>query len=646
MKIKFYVQSLVLSLLSLTVVAQAPGGVTGNLKLWVKSDAGTSTTGTLLDTWTYINDGSKSFTSSGTDRPNLTPSVINFKPSVRFGGGINFMDGPTGVDAPIAAGDDDYSVIVVWQTNSVSTFQRIWSQRSTSPINADACSFATWDNTVPGPGVYGDETAISPFSHTVLRSYSISTWNLSQLNLLNQATSDLEIVDDRNISTGITVLNTDLNATPDGAALRNLSDATHRIGVSFDGTTAPLDGDIAEIIVYDASISGSERNKIFSYLAMKYGITIKINLTASDNTTVWDATANSTFNNSVFGLSRDNSVSGSELLVSQSNSIETGGGDGSGQSGEGNIVLSNPSSLDNLDFLQIGNDNAALTEETLSTDLPAFAIGSYRFTREWKVQHTGNVGTVDLTMDLNGLSVTGLGAYQYRLMVDADGDGDFTTGSVRLYTPFTLSGGILSFSNITLNTGEVFAFITQIGGVLLPVTWISFDAKQVNNDVVIDWKVENNGNASHYDVEHSTNGIDFEKIGTVSNNAANNAYSFVHRGAMSGMHYYRLHQFDFDGKNILSKVVSVKIKNADLITYLLNNPVTNSTANLVIQSTKSGYGLLELWTINGVKYNSKQQLINIGTTIIPIEMKNLPSGNYLIKLLVDNTLQTLQFVKL
>lgn len=643
MKIKFYALSLVLLMLATTIAAQTPGGVSTNLTLWVKSDAGTSTTGSLVDTWTYVNDGTKAFTSTGTDRPSLATSVINFNPSVRFGGGLRFMDGPTGANAPIAAGDDTYSVLVVWQSNTTTAFQRVWSQRSTLGFTNDACAFSTWDGNPPGPGVYGGEFAVGPFDQGIQRNYSVNRWNISQLNLLNLATNDLEITDDRNISTGSLTLSTDPLGS-NGAGTRNISTAVHRIGANHDGT-GPLNGDIAEIIVYDRSINGAERGRIFSYLAMKYGITIGTDLVSSAGTTVWNAAANSTYNNAVFGFSRDNGASGSGLLVAQSNSIETGSGDGTGQNAQGNIVLSNPTSLDDLDFLQMGHDNGALTE-SISPDVPVAIAGSRRIAREWKVQHTGNVGSFDMTMNFSGLTISGTGPIQFRLMIDEDGDGDFTTGTVRYYTPFSFGGGIINLTGVTLNNNEVFTFITQAAGVLLPVTWKNFSARQVNNDVRLDWKVENNANASHYEIEHSSDGTNFEKIATVSNTVTDVAYEFLHRGVLSGAHFYRIRQFDFDGKNTYSKIVSVTIKTPDFITYILNNPVLSSSADVVIKAAKPGMALIELWSANGAKLNTKQQAITPGSTVVPVDMRSVQPGNYLIRLTVGNIVQTVQFVKL
>ena len=83
-------------------IGQSPGGVSTNLKLWVKSNTGTSTTtnGSPLDTWTYFNDGTKSFTGVGAARPLFSVNSINFLPGITFSG-AQMMEGPNLVNAPI-----------------------------------------------------------------------------------------------------------------------------------------------------------------------------------------------------------------------------------------------------------------------------------------------------------------------------------------------------------------------------------------------------------------------------------------------------------------------------------------------------------------------------------------------------------------
>ncbi|HEU4471296.1 MAG TPA: hypothetical protein VFR58_09445 [Flavisolibacter sp.] len=600
-----------------TINAQTPGGVNTSLKLWIRAGSGTNLTGTLVNSWTYVNDNTKTFTGTGTQRPTLTANLINFNPAVTFNS-AQWMDGPTGANAPIPASDDDYTVFGVWQSNIVNDFQRIWVQRTTLNTNNDALAFSTWND-----GRYGDETGSFPFDHTIPRPYTAGAWNISQLNLLNQATADLEIIDDRNISTGITTATTDPAGT-NGAALRNLGATVNRLGANHDNAQ-PLNGSIAELVVYDRPINGTERARLFSYFALKYGIPIKTNIVSSNGTVVWDATANSTYNNAVFGLALDNT---SGLSVTSSNSIETGSGNGVGKTGQANIVLSNPSALTtDQTFLLIGHDNASLTQTT--TNIPPVAAGSQRLARQWKVQSTGSAGSVSLAIHLNGLTVTGTNPTDFRLMVDLDGNGDFTTGTVFYYTPVSYAGNVLTFNNVPLANNNVFALVTSAtASTPLPVTWTSFTAKVVDKKIQLDWSVENNDDAKHYEIEHSLDKINFTQVGIVNNQAGVVKYSFIYPNLTGGRHHFRIRQVDLDGKAVYSKLVS--IKESDINIRVINNPVRNGRAEVEIAAYKAGTVTLELRSLSGATVISLQQKINPGVSRVSLPISGAASGQYIL----------------
>ncbi len=65
---------------------------------------------------------------------------------------------------------------------------------------------------------------------------------------------------------------------------------------------------MGELIIYGAgSVSATDRNKIDSYLAIKYGVTLAAgtNYTTSTDAVVWNATANATYQNNVAGIGND-----------------------------------------------------------------------------------------------------------------------------------------------------------------------------------------------------------------------------------------------------------------------------------------------------------------------------------------------------
>ena len=634
---KIYALSLSI-LFCLPSIAQSPGGVSAYLTLWLRADAASTLSSTdSLNNWAYFNNAAFTFTSSPHNRPIVQPSSFNFLPSVLFKG-VQQMDGPTGANAPITAGNPAYAIFAVWSSHVFDvTPQRVWSQRSTGS-NGDGGALWVYN------GAYGDQDEISPYTQGLGLSYNPTQPYISEVNLLAQNTSDLELVDQTNIA-GTTVI---LNSDPSGVALtdRVIANTVNRLGSRDYPTEEPFIGNLAELIVYDNNVNaGSARNQIFSYLSMKYGIPIGISLLSSTGATIWNATANSTYNHGVFGLALDNN---SSLAVNQSNNAGTGSGNGTGLSGAGNIILTavSPITVDQS-FLMIGTDSTALTETT--SNVPALAGGSSRLIRNWKVANTHSVGPVNLSFDFTGLTVTGtIGtANDFALMVNTAGDPTFATGTTAYYKP-TFTGNVAAFNNVTLPDQAVFAILSNIpAGSPLPVNFVSFTAQPSGDNVDLNWVVGDNSQASSYEINQSTDGVHFTGIGEVANEVDRQAYSFVQMGAGPGQHYYQVLETDMDGKTTYSNIVSVTIAAGDFSVAVLNNPAAGNTdAQLQINATKPGVALIELWSVSGARISTQQQAIGVGVNTVSIPVSKLPSGNYVVKVQVNNNRHVSQVIKL
>jgi hypothetical protein len=639
-----------------------PGGVSTNLSLWLRADAAStlSPSSGSLNSWTYFNNGSNAFTATPGSQPTVAPASINFLPSVAFDG-TQFMVGPNGAGAPIPAGAKAYSIFAVWQSSGGAN-QRIWSQRPNSSLGDNAFDGASlW--IFPGGPAYGDQPEISPFTTGVATAplytsyilpYAQNTVYISQINLLAQDANDLELVDQSNLAVGPGITSTD----PAGAALtnRNLVDAFNILGARSTAVDEPFFGNLAELIIYTGSVSGTARSQVFSYLAMKYGIATKASLVSSGGATTWDATANSAYgfnganyNNFVFGIGQDNA---SGLSVSQSNSLATGSGSGAGQSGKGNIVLSNPTALADQGFMVVGSTDVGFAEGTTNLS-PIATAGSQRLATQWLVQHSGSVGLVDLSFDFTGITTTGtIGTTtDFRLLVDQDGDGDFTTGAQAIYTPASFSGNVAQFTGVDLTASSkvVISILSAAGpGTPLPVNWVNFTAKPAGGDVDLNWTVSANESAKTYDVQHSTDGATFKSIGQVANMSSVQSYSFVHTQAGEGIHYYRILETDLDGKSIYSKIVSASVGGGDFSIRLLNNPVVGSNldAELEISALKAGNASLELWSLAGARVAVQMATLNAGTSRIRIPLSGVPAGTYAVKIRVNDVTRVVQVVKL
>ena len=102
--------------------------------------------------------------------------------------------------------------------------------------------------------------------------------------------------------------------------------------------------------------------------------------------------------------------------------------------------------------------------------------------------------------------------------------------------------------------------ISGTSSAALPIELISFNANKSNTSTKISWQTASEQNNNFFSIERSQNGNDFDKIGEVKgigNSIKTQNYSFVDASPVKGTNYYRLRQTDFDGKETVSKTVSV-----------------------------------------------------------------------------------------
>jgi hypothetical protein len=411
-----------------------------------------------------------------------------------------------------------------------------------------------------------------------------------------------------------------------------------------------MNGDIAEIVVYSAANSITLRNKVESYLALKYGITLgnatsPISYTSSAGTVFWTGLA--AYQHNIFGIGTDN---GSGLVQTSSNSNNSGSGDGTGQSGLGNLVLKTSSPLTNGQFLMVGTDSAALTEETITAAIgPAAAIGSKRLVRTWKAQTTGAVSSVNLSFDMTGLTLSGgTTATNYYLLIDNDGDGNFTTGT-QTYVPASgISGNLISFSGTSaLANGVVFTLITlPTTFVLLPNWWQGFTASAAGRSVTLHWNTAADLPIDYFNVYHSTDGTTFIPIAqlpltTVMPPAG---MSYVVSEPGKGTYFYRLRAVLKDGAENYSMIRSVKISASQRL-KILSNPVVGGELRLQFHASASESVIVSLFSASGSRQLTRIWSVAPGENLLTMDIHRLGEGLYFLRLDGGHGYETLAFVK-
>ena len=114
--------------------------------------------------------------------------------------------------------------------------------------------------------------------------------------------------------------------------------------------------------------------------------------------------------------------------------------------------------------------------------------------------------------------------------------------------------------------------------IALSVNLVRFEVLQSASDVLLEWQTASETNNSGFDIEHSTNGIDWEIIGFIEglgNSAQPFSYSFLHKNPLRGLNYYRLRQVDLDGQFEYSPIRSLDFKDSARQWTISPNPVTH-----------------------------------------------------------------------
>lgn len=190
--------------------------------------------------------------------------------------------------------------------------------------------------------------------------------------------------------------------------------------------------------------------------------------------------------------------------------------------------------------------------------------------------------------------------------------------------------------------------IIESVSITLPIELATFTGDFENNSVVLDWSTYSEINNSHFDIEHSVNGIDYKRIGGLEG-AGNSSqvldYKFVDTEPIEGYNYYRLKQHDFDGRSETFDPISVyvpKITKGDIIDFeIFPNPISKGEP-LRINIRNLGENTsanISLSNISGKVLFSdilKGDISNYSNQI-----ENLEVGQYVLRIVTDNNKYTI-----
>lgn len=597
-------------------VTCAPGEVDGNLMLWLRADQGGTN-------WLDQSNNFVSLTRTGT----ATVGSMNFNPTNTFNGStyyttnlsINSDANPNlAVIAVYKPSSDDAGP--VWGEND-SSFDR-YMQDASGQNNAVSNGSGT-ENDIPGLFADGVTTL-----STVIFAEDVADGSQVFVNGENELS---------------------FTANHGSETSNNL-----QIGAIGTGLTR-FNGEIAEVIVYDQLLSSSnDRQKIESYLALKYGITLSPDTDGDDTafeagegdyllsngTAMWDADElMATFQNNIAGIARDDESCLVQLQSQSENSdaIVAIGLDSDSDGLETSNALNESSFSTDLSALVWGHDGSSLYDPN-NQEFDNSQVRT-RLNREWRVQETGTVGTVTVRFDVSGLlGPTGVGTNdETKIVMLVDADGDFSSGAALVSQSFEVDAdGFVSFQ-VDFSDGVYFTLASgELGA--LPVTLLSFTAASDKNYVQLKWTTTSETENSFFRVERSQNGVAFEAIGLLDGAGTSlytNNYSFIDANPLAGLTFYRLIDIDKSGVENTSEIVSVKFKRSTEAPKAYPNPAVRGESLKLNISRDAILGKINMYDLNGKSARISVQRLADSIVIQPL---GISSGIYVLLVSIDGEL--------
>ncbi len=136
----------------------------------------------------------------------------------------------------------------------------------------------------------------------------------------------------------------------------------------------------------------------------------------------------------------------------------------------------------------------------------------------------------------------------------------------------------------------------------LPVTFTGINATRKNKDIEVQWNVAGELNILKYELQKSADGVRFTTFATVAakgNNNSSQSYTLLDNTTFYGSNYYQVKSLQVDGKQLLSKVVMIKMDNYVPSIKVYPNPTNENQINFQIIDLKKGIYKAILFNSNG-----------------------------------------------
>lgn len=170
--------------------------------------------------------------------------------------------------------------------------------------------------------------------------------------------------------------------------------------------------------------------------------------------------------------------------------------------------------------------------------------------------------------------------------------------------------------------GHATASLTNI---VLPVSWVHFSGKVNGTFNYLVWEAETDAGSRGFEVEKSTDGLRFDKIGEVIVMPGQRKYQFKDSMLLHNRNYYRLKTIGASGLPDYSKTILLESLPGETGALVFPNPASHIVTIMLPAYTRPGT-VFELMNSSG----QLMQRLEMVTPAMKLELTCYPPGLYLL----------------
>ena len=475
----------------------APGGITApNLDVWLRADDSAYTTyiggigteatnGQTVTRWENIGSNNRAddaTQTSTTHMPTFTANQLNGNPIIRFDGTDDHMLlDLSGLKHQVGQAGHDYTMYAIGVRRDGNENYILGSEH---PITAGETPFFGYRNTTTAGFSRGGsgnafDVSVDAFNASTITPFLLFT-DLVR-TAYGSVTAGHHVLELRD---GFSKSSTNTNTTgPTGTKQGFVGRSASGVSPNFEN----FNGDMAEIVIFRRDLTALERQKVQTYLGIKYGISMcgrsqisdtncHADYVSSSNRTIFDV--DGVANPDIIGHPSIATLPGDgENYADHSHDIAGIGRDAQSdlhqtasqsQNTDAMVRVSDPSSLDEDEYLVWGNDNGPVSFTTANTPRGV----SSELERVWRFQETGDVGTVDIAFDIDVMHIPEVQVSDFILMLTQSDDINLLDPTQDIERAASFTNNVVTFNDVDIETGDLFTLgireesNVSLGGVL------------------------------------------------------------------------------------------------------------------------------------------------------------------------------------